>query len=184
VGFEQAVFIMSNSLSCSSSTLSPSIAREKTREQAEETEGTQKPKRTRWSEAETKMLIQLEVELQGSKQINVAIAGILESKTAKQISYKRSMLSKAKQPKGQTPPLDAEPLRKASLLCKGFVTLLTLECEGCDFCLFLNEVGLFSFLRCKVVKWIEDFYWVVYGSLLCVLCPWTSLVKRKMKTKR
>ena len=86
------------------------LAREKTREQAEETEGTLKPKRTRWSEAETKMLIQLEVELQGSKQINIAIAGILESKTAKQISYKRSMLSKAKQPKGQTPPLDAEPV--------------------------------------------------------------------------
>ena len=86
------------------------LAREKTREQAEETEGTLKPKRTRWSEAETKMLIQLEVEPQGSKQINIAIAGILESKTAKQISYKRSMLSKAKQPKGQTPPLDAEPV--------------------------------------------------------------------------
>jgi transposase-like protein len=86
------------------------LAREKTREQAEETEGSLKPKRTRWSEAETKMLLQLEVELQGSKQINVAIAGILESKTAKQIYYKRSMLSKAKQPKGQTPPLDAEPV--------------------------------------------------------------------------
>jgi hypothetical protein len=42
--------------------------------------------------------------------------------------------------------------------------------------LSLNEVGLFSFLRCKVFEWIEDFYWVVYGSLLCVLCPCNDLL--------
>jgi hypothetical protein len=57
------------------------LAREKIREQAEETE-----LRAVWSEADTKLLIQLEEELQGTKNINIAIDEILKSKTAKQIS--------------------------------------------------------------------------------------------------
>jgi hypothetical protein len=43
-----------------------------------------------WSEAETKLLIQVEEELQGTKNINIAIDEILKSKTAKQISNKRN----------------------------------------------------------------------------------------------
>ena len=63
-----------------------------------------------WSEAETKLLIQLEEELQGTKNINIAIAEILKSKTAKQISYKRNtLLSRAKTTKEYTHP-PPEPL--------------------------------------------------------------------------
>lgn len=42
--------------------------------------------------------------------------------------------------------------------------------------LFLNEVGLFVFLCCKVVKWIEDLDGVVYSSLFRVLCPCNDLL--------
>lgn len=42
-----------------------------------------KPKRCVWSEAETEILVQLDEELQGTKNINIAIAKILQSKTAK-----------------------------------------------------------------------------------------------------
>ena len=63
-----------------------------------------------WSEAETKLLIQLEEELQGTKNINIAIVEILKSKTAKQISYKRNtLLSRAKTTKEYTHP-PPEPL--------------------------------------------------------------------------
>ena len=41
---------------------------------------------------------------------------------------------------------------------------------------FLNEVGLFVFLCCKVVKWIGDLHGVVYSSLLCVPCPCNDLL--------
>jgi hypothetical protein len=44
------------------------LAKEKIREQAEETEGTLQPKRAVWLEAETKLLIQLEEELQSTKR--------------------------------------------------------------------------------------------------------------------
>jgi hypothetical protein len=50
-------------------------------------EGTLKPNRAVWSEAETKLLIQVEEELQGTKNINIAIDEILKSKTAKQITF-------------------------------------------------------------------------------------------------
>lgn len=51
------------------------------------------------------MLIQLEEELQGTKNINIAIAEILKSKTAKQISNKRNTLFiRAKTTKEYTPP--------------------------------------------------------------------------------
>lgn len=86
------------------------LAREKIREQAEETEGTLNRNRAVWSEAETKLFIQLEEELQGTKNINIAIAEILKSKTAKQISYKRNtLLSRAKTTKEYTHP-PPEPL--------------------------------------------------------------------------
>jgi hypothetical protein len=64
-----------------------------------------------WLEAEIKLLIQLEEELQSTKNINIAVPEILKSKTAKQISYKRNtLLSRAKTAKGYTPPPDQEPV--------------------------------------------------------------------------
>lgn len=64
-----------------------------------------------WSEAETEILTQLEEELQGTKHINIAIAKILQSKIAKQISYKRkTLLSRTKIIKRYTPTLDPEPV--------------------------------------------------------------------------
>jgi hypothetical protein len=58
-----------------------------------------------WSEAETKFLIQVEEELQGTKNINIANDEILKSKTAKQISNKRNTLFiRAKTTKEYTPP--------------------------------------------------------------------------------
>ena len=58
-----------------------------------------------WSEAEIKFLIQVEEELQGTKNINIAIDEILNSKTAKQISNKRNTLFiRAKTTKEYTPP--------------------------------------------------------------------------------
>ena len=81
------------------------LAKEKIREQAEETEGTLQPKRAVWSEAETKFLIQVEEELQGTKNINIANDEILKSKTAKQISNKRNTLFiRAKTTKEYTSP--------------------------------------------------------------------------------
>ena len=58
-----------------------------------------------WSEAETKLLIQVEEELQGTKNINIAIDEILKSKTAKQITNKRNTLFiRAKTTKEYTSP--------------------------------------------------------------------------------
>lgn len=62
------------------------------------------------SEAETEVLIQLEEERQGTKNINIAIAKILQSKIEKQIFYKRkTLLSRTKITKRYTSTLDPEP---------------------------------------------------------------------------
>ena len=98
-----------------------------------------KPKKALWTEEETELLVRLEEELSGTKNLNIAIAERLPTKTNKQISTKRKYMremgkSKAKTTTAQDstptpePTYDTMPTQTQVDLFHKAICISNLEC--------------------------------------------------------